>query len=294
VSCGLKLNGELKRIAQDFRVTELHEIIADSCKNTIPIKAVATGLKVKDEKSDIFEGLEGDSLIKEIVGAANLKLIFDTNYECQRTLELMVKSDTARLGKSSEIDSIYLLLPRGTSKLHRGLLHRSIKESYPFLMTSILTAEECLQIDNKDNDNNDNDNNEVTIEDYEGTHDNTIVTEDILDGKESLSPNDLSAANTGIKVSPDWSLVELCQTSLSMVDITAIYAYKNCGSHHKDAGNGVKIGVGLTRDQRTLVYKIITSKYLSLGIYFLVFFSAFLLSPICLEFMFFRLVRIWE
>eukprot|EP00596_Hydrurales_sp_CCMP1899_P011228 CAMPEP_0119046924 /NCGR_PEP_ID=MMETSP1177-20130426/49817_1 /TAXON_ID=2985 /ORGANISM="Ochromonas sp, Strain CCMP1899" /LENGTH=146 /DNA_ID=CAMNT_0007020735 /DNA_START=109 /DNA_END=546 /DNA_ORIENTATION=- len=135
VSCGLKLKGELKKTAQDFRVTELHDIITDNNRNANAIKTVTTEPKVKEEKVNIWDGLEGDSLIKEIVGAANLKLISDTNHECQRMLVSVQNG-----GKSSELESIYLLLPRGISKLHRGLLHMSIKENYPFLMTSSMTS----------------------------------------------------------------------------------------------------------------------------------------------------------
>jgi hypothetical protein len=264
VSCGLKLKGELKRTAQDFRVTELHDIIADNNTNAITIKPVSTGLKVKEEKSDSWDGLVGDPLIKEIVGAANLKLISDTNHECQRALESVQSG-----GKCSELESIYLLLPRGTSKLHRGLLHTIIKEGYPFLMTASMTSEECLQVENSD-DNNINDN-EVTVEEYEENHHSTAVTGELLDSfesslvsAESSSSSDLSSvALAGIRVSPDWSLIELCHTSLSMADITAIYAYKNCGSYHKDAGYvDVHICTYLIRCDRICDYHLMICEYL--------------------------------
>lgn len=119
VSSGPKLNGELKRFAKDFRVTELHEKFNDRGRNGIAVEAVNDGLIVKEKKSESLVGLdtlEGDDLIEEIVGATNLKLISDANSECQRILVYVQNG-----GKSSEIESISLLLPRGTSKLRRGL-----------------------------------------------------------------------------------------------------------------------------------------------------------------------------
>lgn len=235
VSSGQKLNGTLKRFAKDFRVTELHEKINDLGRNGIAVEAVNDGLIVKEKKSDGLVGLdtlEGDYLIEEIVGATNLKLISDANSECQRILVSVQNG-----GKSSEIESVSLLLPRGMSKLRRGLLHKTIKEGYPFLMTATLTSEECLKIDS-DDDNEDHNDKDERIEDYaDDNRHSTNVTEDILHSIESASGAPLSpSALTGIKISADWSLLELCHTSLSMVDITAVYAYKGLGPYHKEAG----------------------------------------------------------
>ena len=68
-----------------------------------------------------------------------------------------------------------------------------------------------------------------------------------------------------ICVSPDMTFLKLItHTRLSLLDVEALYVFKNKGPRHDDADVGMMMGVGLERDQRTLVYQILQSSQTSL------------------------------
>ena len=68
-----------------------------------------------------------------------------------------------------------------------------------------------------------------------------------------------------IRASPDMTLLKLVtHTHLSLFDVEALYAFKNKGARHDEAEVGMTMGVGLEREQRTLVYQILQSSQTSL------------------------------
>ena len=195
-------------------------------------------------------------------------------------------------------DRVAVLLPSNFSKKDRGFFHSAVKESFPFLITASMNPKEfseqnrlfseqfkefsdlpyalsntCTDVDTG------TEVADVEIPEPEVTEG---IPERILQNiPESIPknipesilqniPNNISESSThsenviGIWVYADYSLFELAHTAMSIADISLLYAFKGRGPHHSGAREGVRIGLGLSRDERTKVYRIITSKCASL------------------------------
>lgn len=265
LTCGLKLEGEIKQSCHDFEVREVHYELRENSPHT----------KSKSQPSnDTLEG-KGNDLevinLEDTIGSVAIARIANISADYRNTLQSI--QDGSEILRSAMMPIVAVLFRSDMNKRQRGLLHEAIKESYPFLKTTAMTAEECLKQSQSyhlskayEDDIHTHDHSEEGIErsgiedeSDELAHDDRVGC---VQEEEEEKEHEKEAA--GIWVSADESLLGLASTALSLQDITALYAFKVRGPHHPDAGTGVLVGLGLSRDERTRVYRIVTSKCLSL------------------------------
>jgi tRNA pseudouridine synthase D (TruD) len=259
LTCGLKLEGEIKQSCHDFEVREVHfEPRMNSAQTKSKLKPSNGFLDGNEDDSEVIN-------LEEIIGSVVIARIANISAEYRNTLQSI--HDGNEILRSAMMPTVAVLLRRDMSKRQRGLVHEAIKESHPFLKTAAMTADECLKHSQSyrlskayEEDTHTYDHDEEGLESIE-----------IEEGSDEVSPNgrdvcvqEKEKEAVGIWVSADESLLELASTALSLQDLTALYAFKVRGPHHPDAGAGVLVGLGLSRDERTKVYRIVTSKCLSL------------------------------
>jgi tRNA pseudouridine synthase D (TruD) len=259
LTSGLKLEGEIKQSCHDFEVREVH---FEPRMNSAHTKS-----KLKPSNDFLDGNKDGSEVInlEDTIGSAAIARIANISEDYRNTLQSI--HDGNEILRSAMVPTVAVLLRSDMSKRQRGFVHEAIKESHPFLKTAAMTAEECLKQSHSyplskayKEDIHVHDHGEEGLE--------SIGIEDESDevgpvGRDMcVQENEKGAA--GIWVTADESLLGLASTALSLQDLTALYAFKVRGPHHPDASAGVLVGLGLSRDERTRVYRIVTSSCLSL------------------------------
>ena len=274
-------DGEIKKFPMDFQVRELH---CPSIK--FPEVQAYEKFTQKDQNDeqrcpddvchdDIKCGY-GVEYLEEIVGPEVIMMISDANNCFDSKLQSIRKGDSHLKIPSS--NRVAVLLPNHMSKIQRGLLHSTIKETFPFLVTATMSAADCrVQLTHPSLYTSCDES--VSLGDginmdfpQESDSRNLIVDSDsqvrmvgTANAIKSIPEMAIDTMNVaGIWISADHSLIELAETAIPLSDIGSIYAFKSRGPHHRDAKDGVRVGYGLSRDERTKVYRIITSNCLSL------------------------------
>ena len=278
---GLMLDGEIKKYPMDFHVRELH---SHSIK--IPAGQVNYKFTHKDQNDkqrcaddichDDIESGHGVNYLEEIIGPEVVLMISDANDGFKSKLQSIRKGEM--LMKIPSPNRVAALLPDSMSKIQRGLLHSIIKDLFPFLVTATMSAADCREqfthpsLYTPCNESIYSDDG-INVDIPQET-DNINLIDDgdaqirVVDGATAIRNIPEIAIDTtnvnGIWISADHSLIELAETAITLPDIGSVYAFKGRGPHHKDAKEGVRVGLGLSRDERTKVYRIITSNCMSL------------------------------
>lgn len=267
--CGPKLLGEIKKSCHDFEVREIHSEPRRPVSCMKPSNCLH--LNESEAKSESQSSSVNGTLVEEesgsevmdlesIIGSAAIGHIANVSANYRDTLHSI--HDGHEVLQSAFIPKVAVLLRREMSKRQRGFVHDAIKESFPFLKTAAMSAEECIH---QLRSSHLSKSHEVTLQ-------SACFSEEVLESVEIEDDNDevtpdekwVQRGVSGVWVSADESLLELASTTLSLHDIAAIYAFKVRGPHHPNASTGVLVGLGLSRDERTRVYRVVTSKCLSL------------------------------
>ena len=280
-----KLTGEIKKFAHDFEVRELHSQGSDQPKMPISKSNNLDSVSAKVISDCNAEDVEqettfscGIDYLKHVIGREVYEQIFKISTDYQISLNSVQEEGG---GSSSAELRLAVQLPSKMSKKQRGFFHLTMRESFPCLRTVAMTADECSQqfseLNHAEHANshesgevgctNDNEPMEEIIDDHDGEIGDLSAADDELTAvnlNSSGHQNDSDKMLSGIWVSADKCFVELAKTTLSMTDIMSLYAFKAMGPQHVNAAAGVRIGLGLSRDDRTKVYRIVTSKCLSL------------------------------
>ena len=273
---GQSLEGEIKRHAQDFEVREVHIESIDSQKGQPSCNARNSDGSVDHMELDPGDvtALHGMEYVKTVVTA---QLIEKISHISSRYYEmLLVARENKKAIKFTDRRRVAVEMPMKMSKKERGMFHIAIKDSFPYILTAAMSTLECKQEFALCVDADADEKKEVSSKELskEGNvlldGENEAASEHLGTSEEEHYSDDtprnegVIGGMAGIWVSADASLYELATTAMTMDDITALYAFKINGPHHKDAKNGIKIGLGLSREDRTNVYKIVTSNCLSL------------------------------
>ena len=283
-----KLNGEIKRLAHDFEVRELH-----SQENDQPKVPTSKSTNLDSGKAEVFsecieEDVELEKTFSSGVDYLNHVISCDVYLQISRIstdYQLSLISVQEGDGGSSCVESrLAVQLPSKMSKKQRGFFHITLRATFPCLRTVAMSADECSQHFSRiTHSEHANSNESGNGEDSMGTNNDEPMEEliddqngemgvlDMVDDEiitvnlsSSGCRNDSVETLSGIWVSADKCFAELAKTTLSAVDILSLYVFKANGPLHANASAGVRIGLGLSRDDRTKVYRIVTSKCLSL------------------------------
>ena len=267
---GLILEGEIKRIAQDFRVRELYFEPIDS-------QNVQSSCKANNNDGYVDHGdgvtiLHGMDYLIKVISPEVIRMIDEVS---RRHSEMLLAArESKKAIKLNDRRRVAVQLPMKMSKKERGIFHVAVKDAFSYILTAAMSIEECIQeftlcagADEKKN----------LLKEGNGLLDgkNEAASEhmDVISAGSSEEEPYSDDANrnegitqemAGIWVSADTSLIELAVTAMTMEDINTLYAFKINGPHHKDARSGIKVCLGLSREERTNVYRIITSNCLSL------------------------------
>jgi tRNA(Glu) U13 pseudouridine synthase TruD len=273
---GQSLEGEIKRHAQDFEVREVHFESTDSQKGQPSCNAKNSDGCVDpmelDPAGDVT-AVHGMEYVKTVITAEMIDKISDIS---SRYYEMLLAArENKKAIKFTDRRRVAVQIPMKMSKKERGMFHIAIKDSFPYILTAAMSTLECKQefalCDGADGNEKEFSSKELSKEgngpldaENEAASEHMDMIEEEHSADYALRNEGIIEDMAGIWVSADASLYELAGTALTMDDITALYAFKIKGPHHKDAKNGIKIGLGLSREDRTSVYKIVTSNCLSL------------------------------
>ena len=278
---GLMLEGEIKKFPLDFEVRELHSqfttISADRVHNLSSINSQNDNHEWADNvlPNDV-ECRDRISYLEGVIEPGVVMTISDINSGYRNVLQ-SIRNGELRLNVPSP-NKVAVLLPSNMSKIQRGIFHSSIRELFPFLLTASMSASDC-----REQFPHSGPYSRVTDSVSFDAETNLKISEEVdncyisADSNEQISTADRSRVVrktiemavctlnvSGLWISADHSLIELAETTISLADISSVYAFKSRGPHHKKAIDGIRVGFGLSRDERTKVYRIITSNCLSI------------------------------
>ena len=272
---GQSLEGEIKRHAKDFEVREVHTESIDSQKGQPSCNARNNDGCVDHMELDPGDvtSIHGIEYVKTVITAEMMDKISDISSRYKEML--LAARENKKAIKITDKSRVAVQLPMKMSKKERGMFHIAIKDSFPYILTAVMSTLEgkhefalCVGANEKKEEGS---GEELSKEGYgpldgenEAASEHLCMSDEEHSSDDAVRSEDVIQDMAGIWVSADASLFELAGTSMTFDDISALYAFKINGPHHRDARNGIKVGRGMSREERTNVYRIVTSNCLSL------------------------------